>query len=109
MTLRKCGRQLTEFMVIGHQRRINDINDLPPLKLNDSDIKRVEKVKSLGVIVDEGLKWKNQFISLTGKLAGGLSSSKQLKIVLPIPNYAKFIVLCLSVTYATTNTAMFAN
>ena len=35
--------QKTEFMVIGHQRRIHSINDLPSLKLNDSEIKRVGK------------------------------------------------------------------
>ena len=72
-----------DFMVIGHQRRINEINNLPPLKLNDNEIKRVEKVKSLGVIVEEGLKWKNQFKSLTGKLAGGVSSLKKLRNFLP--------------------------
>ena len=44
--------------------------------------KRVRKVKSLVVIVGEGLKWKNQFKSLTGKLAGGLSSLEKLKNVL---------------------------
>ena len=38
---------------------------------------------SLGVIIDEGLKWKDQYKSLTGKLAGGLSSLKKLKDVLP--------------------------
>ena len=64
-------------MVIGHQRRLNEIDDLPPLKLNDSEIKRVEKTKSLGVIIDEGRKWKDQYKSLTGKLAGGLSSLKK--------------------------------
>ena len=73
----------TEFMVIGHQRRISEIDDLPQLKLNDSEIKRVEKAKSLGVIIDEGLKWKDQYKSLAGKLAGGLSSLKKLKDVLP--------------------------
>ena len=51
------NRQKAEVMVIGHQRRINEINDLPPLRLNDSKIKRVGKVKSIGVIVDEGIKW----------------------------------------------------
>ena len=30
-----------DFMVIGHQRRINEIKDLPWLKLNDSEIKGV--------------------------------------------------------------------
>ena len=73
----------TEFLVIGHQRRITEIDDLPPLELNDSEIKRVEKTKSLGVIIDEGLKWKDQYKSLTGKLAGGLSSLRKLKDVLP--------------------------
>ena len=73
----------TEFMVIGHQRRMNEIDDLLPLELNDSGIKRVEKTKSLGFIIDEGLKWKDQYKSLTGKLAAGLSSLKELKDVLP--------------------------
>ena len=67
----------TDFMVIGHQRRINEINDLLPLKLDDSEIKRVGKVKSLGAIVDEGFKCKNQLKSFTGKLAGGLLSFKK--------------------------------
>ena len=66
--------QKTEFMIIGHQRRVNEIKELPLLKLNDSEIKRVGKVKSLGVIVDD------QFKSLTGKLAAGLSSSRMLNI-----------------------------
>ena len=70
-------------MVIGHQRRINEIGDLPPLELNDCEIKRVEKTKPLGVIIDEGLKWKDQYKSLIGKLVGGLSSLKKFKDVLP--------------------------
>ena len=66
-------------MVIGHQRRINEIDDLPPLELDDSKIKRVEKTKFLGVTIDEGLKWKDKYKSLKGKLAGCLSSLKKLK------------------------------
>ena len=91
----------TEFMVIGHQRKINEIDDLPPLELNDSEIKRVEKTKSLGVIIDEGLKWKDQYKSLTGKLAGGLSSLKRLKDVLPQSKLCMCITLSLRVIYAT--------
>jgi len=57
-----ANREKAEFMVIGHQRRINEFNDLPPLGLNDSKVKRVGEVKSKGVIViiDEGLQRKNQ-------------------------------------------------
>ena len=63
-------------MVVGYKRRINGIDDLPSLELNNSEIKRMEKTKYLGVIIDEGLKWKDQYESLTGKLADDSSSLK---------------------------------
>ena len=47
--------QKTEFMVIGHQCKVNEIKELPSLKLNDSKVKRVGKVKSLGVMLTKGL------------------------------------------------------
>ena len=40
-------------------------------------------MKSLGIIVDEGLSWKDEYKSLLGKLAGGRSSLKILKDILP--------------------------
>ena len=43
----------------------------------------MKKTKSLGIIVDEGLNWKDQYKSLLGKVAGGLSSLKKLKDILP--------------------------
>ena len=43
-------------MVIGHPRRINEIDDLPSLEVIDSEIKLMQKTKSLGVIFDEELK-----------------------------------------------------
>ena len=49
--------QKTEFISTVQQRRINELKDLPSLKLNDSEIKRVPKVKPLGIIVDEELIW----------------------------------------------------
>ena len=70
-------------MAIGLQCRVNEIKELPSLKLNDREIKRAGKVKSLGVIVDEGLTWNDQFKSLTGKLAAGLLSLTKLKDVFP--------------------------
>ena len=73
----------TEFMFIGHLCRINKIETLAPLKLNDTEIKRVGKTKSLGVVVDENLSWKEQFKSLKGKVTSGLSALKKLKNILP--------------------------
>ena len=63
-------------MLIGHPRRINQFETLAPLKLNGTEIKQVEKPKSLGIIVDENLNWKENFKSLKGKVASGLSALK---------------------------------
>ena len=75
--------QKTEYMIIGHPRRTNKVEIHETPRLNGSDIKRVKKTKSLGVIVDEGLNWEEQFKTVKGKLHGGLTSLKKLKNILP--------------------------
>ena len=52
-------------------------------KLNNSNIIRVDKTKSLGVIVDEKLNWDEQFKRTKGKMSGGLAALKKLKDVVP--------------------------
>ena len=69
----------TEYMIIGHPRRTNKVEVSEPLNLNDSEIKRVTKTKSLGVMVDEGLNWDDQFSKVKGKISGGLKSLKKLR------------------------------
>ena len=88
------------FTIIGHQRRINLIKDLSSLELTDCEIQRVEKLKSLGIIVDEGLTWTDQFKSFMGKLAAGLSFKKNLWMFFPSPFYVMSIMLSFRVTYA---------
>ena len=56
---------------------------MAPLKLHGTEIKRVKKTKSLEVIVDENLNWKDHFSSLKGKITSGLSALKKLKNILP--------------------------
>ena len=75
--------QKTEYMIIGHPRRTNKVEIHETLRLNGADIKRVKKTKSLGVIVDEGLNWEEQFKTIKGKVSGGLTSLKKLKNILP--------------------------
>ena len=62
-----------------HQSINSDNNDL--LKLNGSEIKRVTKTKSLGVIIDQGLDWEDQFKAIKAKVRGGLASLKTLKYI----------------------------
>ena len=44
----------SEFMVVGHRRKLNRVgNELSNLVLNNAVIKRVEKIKYLGINIDE--------------------------------------------------------
>ena len=47
----------TEFMIIGSRHRLTTIENSPVLTLGGSNIKRVFQKKSLGMILDEQLKW----------------------------------------------------
>ena len=68
----------TEYMIIGHSRKVNAFNISSALILNGADIKRVTKTKSLGVIVDENLNWDEQYKVVKRKVCGGLRSQKML-------------------------------
>ena len=47
----------TEFMIIGSRHRLTTIENSPVLTSGGSNIKRVFQKKSLGMILDEQLKW----------------------------------------------------
>lgn len=49
------------------------------VNLNDSEIKRIAKTKSLGVVIDERLNWHDQFSKVKGKTSGSLRLLKKLK------------------------------
>ena len=41
-------------MAIGHSQKLNELGTLPLLELNQCEVKRKKKMKSLGILVDEG-------------------------------------------------------
>ena len=47
----------TEFMIIGSRHRLTTIENSPVLTLGGNNVKRVFQKKSLGMILDEQLKW----------------------------------------------------
>ena len=48
----------SEFMVVGYRRKLNRVgNELSNLVFNNAVIKRVEKIKYLGINIDESLNW----------------------------------------------------
>ncbi len=54
-------------MIVGHS--LNGVsNDFPDIFLNYEVIKRVDKTKYLGIKIEEGLNWKEQYTHLKNKL-----------------------------------------
>ena len=69
-------------MIIGHPLSTR-IPELPEtIELNGSEIKRVEKIKYLGIIIDGNLDWDKQFKRIRSKINSGLISLKRLKNIL---------------------------
>ena len=51
----------SEFIVVGQRRKLNRVDDeFPNLVLNNEVIERAEKIKQLGINIDESLKWEEQ-------------------------------------------------
>ena len=74
----------SEFMVVGHRRKLNRVgNKVPNLVLINEVIKKVEKIKYLGINIDESLNWEEQYKTVKNKLKGGISSLRKLKDILP--------------------------
>ena len=74
-------------MIIGHPRRIIEVEVSEVLNLNNSEIKRVAKTKSLGVVervvVDEALNCENKISKVKEKISRGLRSLRKLKNLIP--------------------------
>ena len=79
MNASKC-----EFMVVGHRRKLNRVDDeLPNLVLNNEVIKRMEKIKYLLININESINCEEQHKTVKNKLKGGISSLRKLKGILP--------------------------
>ena len=75
--------QKTKFMIIGHPLSTRK-QELPEtLKLNGSELKRMEKTKYLEIISDENLNWDEQFKRVRSKINTGLMILKRLENILP--------------------------
>ena len=83
----------TEFMIIGSKPMMKRIsNSLPNIKVNDKSISQVNEFKTLGVIIDQHLSWKNNTSYICKKITSGISALIVVKygMVLVKPNQRGF-------------------
>ena len=64
----------TEFMVIGSNRRLGQIEQEPSICVGDVEIKKVNVAKSLGLMIDDILSWTAQIDKITKKVNLGLTA-----------------------------------
>ena len=67
-------------MLIGSKQKMNTLHTWPSLEINGSPFKRV---KSLSVLIDENLTWRNHTESISKKISSGIGSIKRLRHRLP--------------------------
>ena len=73
----------TEFMLIGSRQKLNNLPSLPSLNINNVPIKHYQCSKSLGVLIDENLKWENHVDALSKKISSGIGAIKRINHCLP--------------------------
>ena len=73
------NKQKTEYMIIGSQQCISNIITDPKIELGESVIKRVNKSKTLGIIIDEHLSWNDQIQNVVSKVFRNVVAKKTVR------------------------------
>ena len=75
----------TEFMLIGSTQKLSTLSSPPELSIDNVPIEKVTSVKSLGIFIDENLRWQTHIDKLSKKIASGLGAIKSNRGVAPLP------------------------
>ena len=73
----------TDFMLTGSRQKLNNLPSLPSLNINNVPITHSQCFKSIGVLIDENLTWKNHADALAKKIASGIGAMKRISHCLP--------------------------
>ena len=70
----------TEFLLIGSNQMLKSIsNHQTNISIAENQIKQVSDSKTLGIIVDENLNWKNNTNNICKKITSGLGALRRIK------------------------------
>ena len=79
----------TEYMKIGSKQRLANIINDPQIELGEAAIKRVNKSKTLGVVIDDHLTWNAQIDNITKKVSKGIGMLRRIKEYVPTSTIIK--------------------
>ena len=58
----------TEYMIIGTEQSLIQLGSIPKIKIKDRYLRRVEKTKALGLIIDDNLRWNHHIDYICSKV-----------------------------------------
>ena len=70
-------------MLVGSRQRLNDIQIEPKIKLGDTEVNKVSETKTLGIVVDDQLLWKNHVDTAIAKVSKGIGMLRRMKPYVP--------------------------
>ena len=74
----------TEYMLIGSRQKLSQVKIDPDLHIGSEGIGRVSSTKTLGVLVDENITWRNHIDYVAKKVAKGIGLLRRSKDLLEI-------------------------
>ncbi len=77
------NEEKTEFMIIGSRQRVPSFDQGPLIKLGDKVIKRVPQKKTLGVVIDEQLKWDKHIDEQSRTISNNIALLRRAKSFVP--------------------------
>ena len=73
----------TEFMLIGSRQKLSTLSSQPELSIDNVPIEKVTSVKSLGIFIDENLRWQAHIDKLSQTFPSG--AIKRIRDFVPTP------------------------
>ena len=74
----------TEYMMVGSRPKLGKGEDDAHIKLADSKIRKVKETRTLGVIVDDQLKWNSHVLNTVAtKVSKGIGMIRRMKAFVP--------------------------
>ena len=74
----------TEYMVIETEQMLTQMGSIPTIKIGSSHLKTVVKTKSLGLIIDDNLRWQEHIDYICSKIKRNVGIISRTKGVIPI-------------------------
>ena len=72
-------------MLIASRQKLSNLSGQPELSIDNVPIENDTSVKSLGIFVDENLRWQTHIDKLSKKIASGIGAIKRIRDLAPTP------------------------